>query len=211
MFHTTGLFCRNLGLLLGSGLTLSATLRILVDLLDRRGRPEAWTRVADHVRHGGKLSDALADAKALPATAVRMLRIGEGDGTACDLEQPHRRVLRGEATAQLGPNNRDRRPSCYYRDQHHCGWPDRLRHDLVALGKSDCGIVKVSDMVTFRALISRRLRRPDGRFDRNGEAGFTLVEMLVVITIIAMIMALVAPARAELSVRIQGQGRENPD
>ena len=28
MFHTTGLFCRNLGLLLDSGLTLSATLRI---------------------------------------------------------------------------------------------------------------------------------------------------------------------------------------
>jgi general secretion pathway protein F len=80
MFHTTGLFCRNLGLLLGSGMTLSATLRILVDLLDRRGQPEAWTRVADRVRHGGKLSDALADAKALPPTAVRMLRIGEETG-----------------------------------------------------------------------------------------------------------------------------------
>ena len=85
MFHTTGLFCRNLGLLLGSGLTLSATLRILVDLLDRRGRPETWTRVADHVRHGGKLSDALADAKALPATAVRMLRIGEETGQLATL------------------------------------------------------------------------------------------------------------------------------
>jgi general secretion pathway protein F len=85
MFHTTGLFCRNLGLLLGSGLTLSATLRILVDLLDRRGRPETWTRVADHVRHGGKLSDALADAKALPATAVRMLRLGEETGQLATL------------------------------------------------------------------------------------------------------------------------------
>ena len=85
MFHTTGLFCRNLGLLLSSGLTLSATLRILVDLLDRRGRPEAWTRVADHVRHGGKLSDALADAKALPATAVRMLRLGEETGQLATL------------------------------------------------------------------------------------------------------------------------------
>jgi general secretion pathway protein F len=80
MFHTTGMFCRNLGLLLGSGMTLSAALRILVDLLDRRGQPETWARVADHVRHGGKLSDALAEAKALPATAVRMLRLGEETG-----------------------------------------------------------------------------------------------------------------------------------
>jgi len=80
IFHTTGLFCRNLALLLSSGMTLSAALRILVDLLDRRGQPEAWTRVADRVRHGGKLSDALADAKALPAMAVRMLRIGEETG-----------------------------------------------------------------------------------------------------------------------------------
>ncbi|HVT28936.1 MAG TPA: type II secretion system major pseudopilin GspG [Lacipirellulaceae bacterium] len=48
-------------------------------------------------------------------------------------------------------------------------------------------------MVNFRALISGRLRLPGGRSDGSGEAGFTLVEMLVVITIIAMIMALVAP------------------
>jgi general secretion pathway protein F len=41
--------------------------------------------VADHVRHGGKLSDALADAKALPATAVRMLRIGEETGQLATL------------------------------------------------------------------------------------------------------------------------------
>lgn len=85
MFHTTGLFCRNLGLLLTSGVTLSAALRILVDLLDRRGQPEAWTRVADRVRHGGKLSDALADAKALPPTAVRMLRLGEETGQLATL------------------------------------------------------------------------------------------------------------------------------
>ncbi len=40
---------------------------------------------------------------------------------------------------------------------------------------------------TARRLVSR------DRLRRDGEAGFTLVEMLVVITIIAMIMALVAP------------------
>lgn len=85
MYHTTGLFCRNLGLLLGSGMTLSGALRILVDLLDRRGRPGTWLKVADRVRHGGKLSDALADAEALPVTAVRMLKLGEETGQLATL------------------------------------------------------------------------------------------------------------------------------
>jgi general secretion pathway protein F len=85
MFHTTSLFCRNLGLLLSSGMTLSTALRILTDLLDRRGQPEAWARVTDHVRHGGKLSDALAEAKALPGAAVRMLRLGEETGQLAGL------------------------------------------------------------------------------------------------------------------------------
>jgi len=80
MFQTTALFCRNLGVLLTSGMTLSAALRILVDMMDGRGRPEAWIQVADRVRHGGKLSDALGDAEVLPAMAVRMLRLGEETG-----------------------------------------------------------------------------------------------------------------------------------
>jgi general secretion pathway protein F len=79
-FHTTALYCCNLGVLLSSGMTLSAALRILVDIMDERGRPEAWTQTMDHVRHGGKLSDALADADVLPANAVRMLRLGEETG-----------------------------------------------------------------------------------------------------------------------------------
>jgi len=45
-------------------------------------------------------------------------------------------------------------------------------------------------MTKFAALASRRRR---SRARRTAEAGFTLVEMLVVITIIGLIMALVAP------------------
>jgi general secretion pathway protein F len=85
MFHTTAIFCRNLGVLLGSGMTLSAALRILVDMMDQHGRPAAWTQVAERVRHGGKLSDALADAEALPAMAIRMLRLGEETGQLATL------------------------------------------------------------------------------------------------------------------------------
>jgi len=85
IFHTAALFCRNLGVLLSSGMTLSAALRILVDMMDQRGRPAAWTQVAERVRHGGKLSDALADAEALPSMAVRMLRLGEETGQLAHL------------------------------------------------------------------------------------------------------------------------------
>jgi general secretion pathway protein F len=79
-FHRTALFCRNLGILLGSGVTLTVTLRILIDIMAATGRVPAWTAMADRVRHGGKLSDALAASALLPAMAVRMLRMGEETG-----------------------------------------------------------------------------------------------------------------------------------
>src|ERR1700704_4563438 len=65
-FYRTGLFCRNLGLLLRSGVTLTETLRILAGIRAATGSTSAWTAAADRVRHGGKLSDALLAAEALP-------------------------------------------------------------------------------------------------------------------------------------------------
>ncbi len=79
-FHTAALFCRNLGVLLGSGVPLTMTLRILADMMASSGRSEAWSKTQDLVRRGGKLSDALAETKALPALAVRTLRLGEESG-----------------------------------------------------------------------------------------------------------------------------------
>jgi general secretion pathway protein F len=79
-FYRTSLFSRNLGVLLGSGVSLTATLRILVDIMAVTGNVELWTAAADRVRHGGKLSDALAVASSLPPMAVRMLRLGEETG-----------------------------------------------------------------------------------------------------------------------------------
>jgi general secretion pathway protein F len=79
-YHRTALFNRNLGVLLGSGVALPATLRILVDMMAATGSVAAWTKTVDRVRHGGKLSDALADTGVLPAMAVRMLRLGEETG-----------------------------------------------------------------------------------------------------------------------------------
>ena len=44
------------------------------------GASAVWTDAADRVRHGAKLSDALADTQALPSMAVRMLRLGDETG-----------------------------------------------------------------------------------------------------------------------------------
>jgi general secretion pathway protein F len=79
-FYRTSLFCRNLGVLLGSGVSLTATLRILVDIMEVTGNAEIWTAAADRVRHGGKLSEALSASSGLPPMAVRMLRLGEETG-----------------------------------------------------------------------------------------------------------------------------------
>jgi len=78
-FHTT-LFCRNLGVLLGSGMTLSSALRILVDMMGGTGHSAAWSHVLGRVRQGSKLSDALGEANTLPPMAVRMLKLGEETG-----------------------------------------------------------------------------------------------------------------------------------
>ena len=79
-FYRTSLFCRNLGVLLASGVTLTPTLRILVDIMAVTGKIETWSLAADRVRHGGKLSEALSASNTLPPMAVRMLRLGEETG-----------------------------------------------------------------------------------------------------------------------------------
>ncbi len=79
-FYRTGLFCRNLSILLSSDVTLTATLRIVVDIMAVTGRTDPWKAASDRVRHGGKLSDALAAQAILPPMAIRMLRIGEETG-----------------------------------------------------------------------------------------------------------------------------------
>lgn len=79
-YYRSALFCRNLGILLGSGVNLTATLRILVDMMATTGSGAVWATTADRVRHGGKLSEALAATSILPPMATRMLRLGEETG-----------------------------------------------------------------------------------------------------------------------------------
>jgi general secretion pathway protein F len=79
-FHRTAMFCRNLNVLLGAAVPLTATLRILADIMASTGDAAVWTRVVEQVRRGGKLSEALLETGRLPAMAVRMLRLGEESG-----------------------------------------------------------------------------------------------------------------------------------
>jgi general secretion pathway protein F len=79
-YHQTALFCRNLGVLLGSGVHLTTTLKILIGMMASTGSTSRWTDVADRVRHGAKLSDALTSTDALPSMAIRMLRLGDETG-----------------------------------------------------------------------------------------------------------------------------------
>ena len=44
------------------------------------GSIAVWATTADRVRHGGKLSEALAATSILPPMATRMLRLGEETG-----------------------------------------------------------------------------------------------------------------------------------
>jgi general secretion pathway protein F len=84
-FYRTALFCRNLGILLGSEVTLTATLRILVDIMSVTGNVSVWMAAADRVRQGGRLSDALSASAILPPMAIRMIRIGEETGQLATL------------------------------------------------------------------------------------------------------------------------------
>ena len=79
-FGRTTMFCRNLGLLLASGVTLPMSLRILADMMTAAGGSKVWSEIVDTVRQGGKLSDALATTRALPPMALRTLRLGEDSG-----------------------------------------------------------------------------------------------------------------------------------
>ena len=59
---------------------MTATLRILVDIMAVTGDAQTWSVAADRVRHGGKLSEGLSATNSLPPMAVRMLRLGEETG-----------------------------------------------------------------------------------------------------------------------------------
>ena len=75
----TSRFLSNLSVLLAQGVPLTEALKVLEDAVGAEGRAMLAT-VGDAVRRGGRLHEALAGVKLLPAVAVRMVRIGEETG-----------------------------------------------------------------------------------------------------------------------------------
>src|SRR5260370_32506187 len=67
-FYRAALFCRNLGILLSSDVTLTATLRILVDIMAVTGRAAPWMATPDLLRPGRKVSEPPAATPTLPPT-----------------------------------------------------------------------------------------------------------------------------------------------
>lgn len=74
----TVLFCSSLSLLLTNGVTLTAALRVLVDLPGAAAT--GLDRVVEGVRRGGRLVDALGAIGYIPPLALKMLRVGEESG-----------------------------------------------------------------------------------------------------------------------------------
>ncbi|WP_234051534.1 MULTISPECIES: type II secretion system F family protein [unclassified Xanthobacter] len=80
VYRRSAMFCRNLSILIGNGVTLTAALKILVEVVASGPDGAVWSAAAEKVRHGGRLSDAFASGEALPPMAIRMLRLGEETG-----------------------------------------------------------------------------------------------------------------------------------
>jgi general secretion pathway protein F len=74
----TVMFCSSLSILLANGVTLTAALRVLVDVPG--AAMTGLDRVVEGVRRGGRLVDALAAIGYIPPLALKMLRVGEESG-----------------------------------------------------------------------------------------------------------------------------------
>jgi general secretion pathway protein F len=77
-YRRTVLFCNSLGLLTGNGVTITETLRVLLEVPGALG--DGLGQVAEEVRRGGRLVKALETARYLPPLALNMLRVGEETG-----------------------------------------------------------------------------------------------------------------------------------
>jgi general secretion pathway protein F len=72
-------FLSTLSLLLRQGVPLTEALKVIEDAIGSANRP-AIVSVADGIRRGARLHEALGAVRLLPAVAVRMIRIGEETG-----------------------------------------------------------------------------------------------------------------------------------
>jgi general secretion pathway protein F len=73
-------FIGTLGLLIGNGVPLPVSLKILRNIITAPRYVAAIDQVYDQVRGGRRFADALAETELLPPLAVRMLKVGDETG-----------------------------------------------------------------------------------------------------------------------------------
>ncbi len=79
-YQQTVFFCSTLGTLLGSGVDITSSLRLVRDLFrDPRAAAKVDQLIAE-VRQGHRVSDALSNLNLLPAYVIPILRVGEEAG-----------------------------------------------------------------------------------------------------------------------------------
>lgn len=80
-----GSFCRTLGKLLSSGITLVKALDVLIETTQGVLLCEAMEDIKVNVEQGQTLSGAMEEAKVFPLTLVKMIQVGEESGKIADL------------------------------------------------------------------------------------------------------------------------------
>ncbi|MCA8941356.1 MAG: type II secretion system F family protein, partial [Planctomycetes bacterium] len=73
-------FCRNLSVLLSSGLTVTHALELSRSAISTRSTREAIDRAVQRIVGGHKLTESLAETRFLPPIAISMIRVGEESG-----------------------------------------------------------------------------------------------------------------------------------
>jgi len=76
----TARFCRTLGTLLGNGVSLLPALNITRETLTNQVFVERTREIAEEVKHGGRLSQAIGQSDIFPKQAIHMMQVGEESG-----------------------------------------------------------------------------------------------------------------------------------
>ena len=184
---------RTLGTLLKNGVPLLTAIAIGRNVLGNTALAEAVDKAGEEVKTGGGLAFALARASAFPKLALQMISVGEESGALDDMLLKVADTFDVEAKntvdrllAALVPvltRGHDRRG----RD-HHDGDPaaDPEHHQFHSMRRI---------MQMYKSQVWRRALRWVLPGCRAACAGFTLIEMMVVLVLIGVVMAIVGGTR----------------
>ncbi len=72
---------QQIAVMLRSGLTLLASLKLVAEYASRRSMQTVWAAVADKIQQGSSLADAMMEHRCFPKLVVQLVRVGEQTGT----------------------------------------------------------------------------------------------------------------------------------